>query len=67
MMAFTLGDLRSAIEHLTQLKVPDDEPIVCIIDDGATGLDELEEGSILDITEVGGYMQGMRLIRVKPR
>lgn len=45
----------------------DDEEVQVVIDDGAENLDELEEGSVLEITEVGGYAGGMRLIRVKPR
>jgi hypothetical protein len=44
----------------------DDEDVIIVIDDGAEHLDELEEGSILVITEAGGFFRGARTIRVKP-
>ena len=59
---YTVGDLRKDLKDC-----PDHEEIVVAIEDGAEHLDELEEGSVLNITEAGGWSQGMRLIRVKPR
>lgn len=60
----TIGEL---IDDLK--RYPQDEEVVVIIDDGVEeeDLKDLEEGSILEITEAGGYNRGMRLIRVKPR
>jgi hypothetical protein len=56
---------------LEDLKIADpDDPIVVVVDDGVDveALQELEEGSVLEIAESGGFIPGVgRTIRVKPR
>jgi len=61
--AYTIGNLLDDLKGFDR-----EDPITVIIDDGAEHLDELEEGSVLTITEAGGWSHGLgRTIRVKPR
>lgn len=64
-MAYTVKDLKLDIATL-----PDDEEIVIVFEmdpDLDDDMEEMEDGDLLDIQEVGGYMRGMRLIRARPR
>lgn len=59
-------------ELLADLKVADPNEDIAVVlesngDEELTQIDELEDGSVLDITEAGGYQAGMRTIRVRPR
>jgi hypothetical protein len=62
---YTVGNLRADLKELEHAE--DDEPLVVVIDENAEHLDELEGGAVLDIEEFGGFMAGMRTIRVSPR
>jgi uncharacterized protein YabN with tetrapyrrole methylase and pyrophosphatase domain len=44
---------------------PDDQPVQVCIADGSENLDELEEGSLLEITD-GGYVRGTSVLYVQP-
>ena len=61
--------VRELVAILTESGVEQEEEIIVVIDDGAEHLDELEEGSILSIEEVGGWnaMARARTIRVLPK
>ena len=59
-------------ELLDDLKLahPDDEIVVILESNGdsnAAQIDELEDGSVLDIYEAGGFQAGLRTINVRPR
>jgi hypothetical protein len=64
-MPYTIKDLKLDIATL-----PDDEEVVVVFEmdpDLDDDMEEMEDGDLLDIQEVGGYMRGMRLIRARPR
>ncbi len=64
-MPYTIKDLKLDIATL-----PDDEEVVVVFEmdpDLDDDMEEMEDGDLLDIMEVGGYMRGMRLIRARPR
>jgi len=44
----------------------DDTEVAIVIADGAEDVDELENGSVLDVTDAG-YRAGMNVLYVEPR
>lgn len=59
--------VKELVDQLQEVCKPEDQVVILLEDGPDSDFGMLEPGSVCDISEAGGFVSGMRVIRAVPR